>query len=65
MWKSEKSQLDKLTLNWSVDSSMQVMLDTGVKLIVWSIWQCKPNVDFCKLYKTDVIYNQLLIKNFS
>jgi hypothetical protein len=44
---------------------MQGMLDTGVKLIVWSIRQCKPNADFCKLYKTDVIYNQLLIKDFS
>jgi hypothetical protein len=65
MWNSEKSQLDKLTLNWSVESSMQGMLDTGVKLIVWSIRQCKPNADFCKLYKTDVIYNQLLIKDFS
>jgi hypothetical protein len=64
MWKSEEGQLDKLILNWSVESSMQGMLDTGVKLIVWSIWQCKPNADFCKLYKTDVIYNQLLIKNF-
>jgi hypothetical protein len=44
---------------------MQGTLDTGVKLIVWSIRQCKPNADFCKLYKTNVIYNQLLIKNFS
>jgi hypothetical protein len=65
MWKSEEGQLDKLTLNWSVESSMQGMLDTGIKLIVWSIWQCKPNADFCKLYKTDAIFNQLLIKNFS
>jgi hypothetical protein len=65
MWKSEEGQLDKLTLNWSVESSMHGILDTGVKLIVWSIWQCKPNADFCKVYKTDVIYNQLLIKNFS
>jgi hypothetical protein len=65
MWKSEKSQLDKLTVNWSVESSIHGMLDTGVKLIVWSIWQCKPNADFGKPYKTDVIYNQLLIKIFS
>jgi hypothetical protein len=65
MWNSEKSQLDQLTLNWSVESSMQGMLDTGVKLIVWSIWQCKPNADFGKLYKTNFIYNQLLIKIFS
>jgi hypothetical protein len=65
MWNSEKNQLDKLTLNWSVESSIQEMLDTGVKLIVWSIWQCKPNADFGKLYKTDVVYNQLLIKTFS
>jgi hypothetical protein len=37
MEKSEEGQLDKLTLNSSVESSMQEMLDTGVKLIVWSI----------------------------
>jgi hypothetical protein len=65
MWKSEEGQLNKLTLNWSVESSMQGMLDTGIKLIVWLIWQCKPNVDVCIVYKTDVIYSPLLSKNFS
>jgi hypothetical protein len=38
MWNSENSQLDKLTLNWSVESSIREMLDTEIKLIVWSIW---------------------------